>query len=360
MKVYGLEASYFTGKLELYLRYKGIPYEILSPVTHGKRLSKEANAVQIPVVQRVDGRWMSDTTPMIRYLEREHPDPPIYPENPLIRFCSLLIEDYADEWLWRPAMHYRWNFQDDRRLLSQSLGNELFGHLYIPNMLRRHLVTRRQRARFVDGDGIRTATAPHLEKTYRTALSMMSGLLQDRAFLLGNAPSIADFGLGGPMLRHFGNDPTPTRIMRNEAPRVYAWLGRLWNSHEEVIQSPVFDEEISEPLRNFLREIAETHLLQLRENAAAFDKRRPTFDLKIDNCEYRALPVSRYRVYCLEQLRDAFANLDTTNQNALRETFADEAAEILWSNTSFRNSDYDERQEAPFNKALRVFSRSGT
>ena len=357
MKVYGLEDSYFTGKLELYLRYKRIPYERLSPILHGKRL-REANAVQIPVVHLADGRWMSDTTPIIRYLERQHPARSIIPKNPLIRFCSLLLEDYADEWLWRPAMHYRWNFRDDRQLLSRSLGNELFGHLCIPNILRRFLVTRRQRARFVVGDGIRPATAPHLEKSYRTALSLMSDLLADRAFLLGDAPSIADFGFGGPMLRHFGNDPTPTRIMRNEAPRVYAWLGRLWNSQEESIQSPIFESEVSTPLSSMLREIAETHLLQLRENATAFDKRLQTFDLTIDGFEYKALPVSRYRVHCLEQLRAAFAMLDTTHQNTLKDIFGDGAAEILWTNTSLRSSDYDEHGEAPFNKALRVFSPS--
>ena len=31
----------------------------------------------------------------------------IYPADPMLRFAALLIEDYADEWLWRPAMHYR-------------------------------------------------------------------------------------------------------------------------------------------------------------------------------------------------------------------------------------------------------------
>ena len=28
---------------------------------------------------------------------------------------SRLLEDYADEWLWRPAMHYRWSYEADAR-----------------------------------------------------------------------------------------------------------------------------------------------------------------------------------------------------------------------------------------------------
>ncbi len=31
MRVYGISVSYFTGKLEAYLRYKDIDYELVSP-----------------------------------------------------------------------------------------------------------------------------------------------------------------------------------------------------------------------------------------------------------------------------------------------------------------------------------------
>ena len=32
------------------------------------------------------------------------------------------------------------------------------------------------------------------------------------------------------MFRHFGLDPTPSMIMRETAPQVYAWLARVWNA----------------------------------------------------------------------------------------------------------------------------------
>jgi hypothetical protein len=31
----------------------------------------------------------------------------VIPLDPLVAFVSRLVEDYADEWMWRPAMHYR-------------------------------------------------------------------------------------------------------------------------------------------------------------------------------------------------------------------------------------------------------------
>jgi len=30
-----------------------------------------------------------------------------------------LVEDYADEWLWRPALHYRWSYATDKHALSR-------------------------------------------------------------------------------------------------------------------------------------------------------------------------------------------------------------------------------------------------
>ncbi|MEK9823059.1 MAG: glutathione S-transferase N-terminal domain-containing protein, partial [Gammaproteobacteria bacterium] len=104
MIVYGASVSYYTGKLEAYLRYKGISYERASPYPQAERIKREAGCIQHPVVERQDGRWMSDTTPIILQLEQEHPNLPVLPQDPVVRFIALLIEDYADEWLWRAAM----------------------------------------------------------------------------------------------------------------------------------------------------------------------------------------------------------------------------------------------------------------
>jgi glutathione S-transferase len=71
------------------------------------------------------------------------------------------------------------------------------------------LISRRQHGGFVQRDGVTEETRPHVEAGYLNALAHMSTVLAERPYLLGNTPSIADFGLMGPMLRHFGQDPTP-------------------------------------------------------------------------------------------------------------------------------------------------------
>ncbi|HAE27376.1 MAG TPA: glutathione S-transferase family protein, partial [Hyphomonas adhaerens] len=106
LKVYGLKVSYFTGKLEAYLRYKEIPYEFCPMTARDfmRTIPEKTGAMQMPAVELPDGRWMTDTSPMIDWFETQHPDPPILPEDPAQAFLCRLIEDYADEWLWRPAM----------------------------------------------------------------------------------------------------------------------------------------------------------------------------------------------------------------------------------------------------------------
>ena len=71
LRVHGAEVSYFTGKLEGYLRYKEIPYEHV-PATRrhfSRTLPRHTGVVQVPAVELPDGRWLTDTTPIIAWLE---------------------------------------------------------------------------------------------------------------------------------------------------------------------------------------------------------------------------------------------------------------------------------------------------
>lgn len=69
-----------------------------NPFSDQKRIKEQAGAVQVPMIELEDGRWMSDSTPIIAQLEKEHPEPAIMPEDEVVRFVSLRIEDYAAEW----------------------------------------------------------------------------------------------------------------------------------------------------------------------------------------------------------------------------------------------------------------------
>ncbi len=354
MKVYGAKVSYYTGKLEAYLRYKGVPYQSLSPYPHESEIRKNVGALQMPIVERADGRWMSDTTPIILQLEREHSTPTVLPPTRTVRFIALLMEDYADEWLWRPAMHYRWSHRRDRELLSRIIAEDVVS-VPLPRFLIRRIVKLRQLRGFVKGDGVRASTRKHVEAGYVAALDNMSEMLAERPYLLGDAPSIADFGFMGPMFRHFGQDPTPSEIMRERAPAVYAWVARMWNVRASL-GGPNFVKEISPGASPMLKEICETHLGQLAANAIAYSLGPRRFDMKIQECDYSRMPVSRYRVACLERLREAFVELADADQRMVRALLPYPEASILWSSEIPASSGYDPERLAPFGKAVNVYA----
>ncbi|TNF79904.1 MAG: glutathione S-transferase domain-containing protein, partial [Gammaproteobacteria bacterium] len=152
--------------------------------------------------------------------------------------------------------------------------------------LKLRTISQRQRTSFVIKDDMRAETQAHVEAGYRAALSGMTEMLQNRHYLLGNAPSLADFGLMGPMLRHSGQDPAPAEIMRNEGPAVFNWLSRVWNARQTA-PAPVFLDQVPDDARILLKEICETHLLQLAKNAAAYAADAAKFEMTAQGCQYR-------------------------------------------------------------------------
>ncbi|MGB2573390.1 MAG: glutathione S-transferase family protein [Henriciella sp.] len=356
MHVYGCRISYYTGKLETYLRYRSIAYDYSPTVGNEKKLKAGAGVVQMPVVELDDGRWMTDTTPVINWLDKQQQGTSIYPDDPELNFIALLIEDYADEWLWRPAMHYRWSYRPDRQYAAESLFNDLIaGNLAIPRLVAINRLKRRQLGNFVKGDGVTLTTRWHVEQSYLTALDQLQTIFADRQFILGDRPTIADFGMMAPMLRHFSQDPTPAEIMRNRAPAVYEWVARMWNVQPDRHGSSLITE-IDGPLSALLHEISETHLQQHANNAMAYRNGQTHFDQRIQTCHYRNLPMSRYRVWCLEALQKHWNRLDKNTMARLTAHMTNGAEDILSDKGPGPSSGYDTEDAAPFNRAINVFA----
>jgi glutathione S-transferase len=356
LQVYGSTHSYFTGKFESYLRYKEIPYELV-PIepTAMKVMQSGTGVVQVPGVRLADDRWMTDSTPMIRWLETQFPDPPLVPADPATRFLSLLVEDFADEWLWRPAMHYRWSYPDDRYVLGNRLGKELLGSRPIPQAARRTIFQQRQLGIFIRGDGIDAGTRRHADEAYLRVLDLLQDVFDRRPYLLGERPTISDIGLMGPMFRHFAQDPTPAHLMADRAPAVWEWVARMWNARASRLGDRPLLEAAPEDWDPLLRESAETHLEQLDANARAHVAGEARHDLHVQGVVYRDLPTSTYRVWCLEQLRARYDELDPVDADTVRNRLdAVGAWEPLWR-TSDLDSGHDPDDRAPFCAGLRVF-----
>jgi glutathione S-transferase len=307
--LYGSAISYYTGKLEGYLRYKEIPYRFvpMSPAI-SRRLRKETGASQIPAVELGDGRFMTDTTPMIDWFEARYPEPAVIPTDPILAFVSRLVEDYAEEWLWRPAMHFRWSYRPDSYLLSRKIADELMVGVPLPGFAKRFILRQRQHGFYVRRDGVTRETWDHVENIYFQTLDRLSDVFVDRPFLLGDLPTLADFGFFASMFRHFSQDPTAAEHMRKRAPAVFEWQARLWNTRASQVRGELVPD-IPKDWAPFLDDIGQAYLPYLCANAEGFSAGRSRHDVEIQGVRYRDLPVSQYRVWCLERLRFHYETL---------------------------------------------------
>jgi glutathione S-transferase len=356
LRVYGSEISYFTGKLEAYLRYKEIPYErIAMSARYVNRVVPRATGVaQMPAVVLPDGRWMTDTTPMIAWLETQRPEPSVIPRDPVQAFASRLLEDYADEWLWRPAMHYRWSHRPDALLLSRRIVTELLAEVPAPPWLKRWAIRRRQHGGYVRGDGVTARTRAHVEGIYLRTLASLEAMLATRPFLLGGAPTLADFGFFGSMFRHFALDPTPGALMRERAPGVFAWVGRVWNARASRLQAGLLDG-IPSDWGPVFDDVGGAYLPYLCANAEASQKGRRRFDVVIQGTPYAGVRTSRYRVWCLEELRRHYETLAEPARQSVRGLLERHGCwEPLWRVTACL-SGHDPDGRAPFSRGLKVF-----
>ena len=356
IKLYGSKISYFTGKFEGYLRFKEIPYEFIA-MDHklfNKTIPKHTGASQMPAVQLADGRWLTDTTPMIQWFETQATESSIMPTDPTLAFLCYLFEDYADEWLWRASMHYRWGYPEGRTLVSKMIVDELLAGLPIPFVLKREAIKRRQHEIFVKRDGVNKQTWDHVERGYYYLLECLETIFSKRPFLLGTSPSLADFGLFGPFFRHMAIDPNPAAIMREQAPATYAWVARLWQSRYSQTPNGLLDE-LPEDWEPLLEEIAQTHLEQLNANALAFQNQQPRFEMTVQGTHYTQLPVSQYRVWCLEQLRERFSQLPEDAKQKTQSILEKAGAwEPLWR-VEHLNSHVDQQHQLPFASGVAVF-----
>ncbi len=252
-------------------------------------------------------------------------------------------------------MFYRWDDRIDRQNAAETLYRELVnGTLPIPRFIALNLLKRRQLEGYVRGDGVTSKTRNHEEQTYLSSIDLLQKILENRPFILGQSPTIADFGMMGPMFRHFGQDPTPAEIMRRRAPAVFEWVARMWNTRMETSNENLI-EAVEDPLQVFLHEVCETHLAQLKQNAIAYGRDIRRYDHTIQGCDYHQVPLSRYRVWCLEELRRLWSELKPESQSTLKSILKSSEANVLWERFTHTPSNYDVERVAPFNQAIKVF-----
>lgn len=225
----GAEVSLYTGKLRCYLQYKNIPFEevIASQDVFKHIIIPRTGVGYIPILITDDDKAIQDTTEIIDFLETRYTAHSIYPSTPKQNLVSLLLETYGDEWLVIPAMHYRWNKEENREFAKQE-----FGSTSAPTATKeeQYVIGQKTSEPFAGALprlGVTQEAIPAIEKSYMDLLAELDRHFAQHHFLLGSQPCMGDFGLIGPLYAHLYRDPYSGRIMEEHAPNVVAWIKRM-------------------------------------------------------------------------------------------------------------------------------------
>ncbi|MEM8726116.1 MAG: glutathione S-transferase family protein [Pseudomonadota bacterium] len=225
--MFGAPLSLYSGKARAFLDWKGVDYrEVLAtPDIQRAEIIPAVGRPVIPVVKSDDGTVLQDTTIIIDHFDKVVEGPSVYPATPRQRLAALLLEAFGDEWLVIPAMHYRWNYNEE-----WVYGE--FGKVALPDGSKEEQYEAgKERGGafkgFVPMLGINPTTIPAVEASYEALLADLDAHFAVHPFLFGTRPSIGDYGLIGPLYAHNYRDPESGKMMRRIAPRVAQWVERM-------------------------------------------------------------------------------------------------------------------------------------
>lgn len=324
--------SPYSRKMLALLRYRRIPYGVI----WGSH-ARPPEGYPVPKVKLLptfyfDGaasrEAATDSTPIIRRLERDHGGRSVLPDDPALVFVDALIEDYADEWLTKPMFHYRWAHAPDARnagpllaywrdtTLSDDDGRTLADAL-----------TARQTER-LGVVGSNPVTAETIESSWRRLVALLDARITAQGFVLGARPAASDFALYGQLTQLGVIEPTAAAILSERAPRLRAWIDRV----EDLSGlRPGDDDWLTDlaALRPLLTEIGRTYAPYLLANAKAVQAQQAGFTTEIDGRPWsqQSFP---YQAKCLMALRDAHAALTPENATRVDAALAGTGCEALF------------------------------
>lgn len=310
----GAPGSPYTRKMLAVLRYRRIPYRFLLPPQAAAQDLPQPKVALLPTFYLPDEsgavQAVTDSTPLIRRLERERPGRSVVPSDPALAFLDELIEDYADEWLTKAMFHYRWSYAPDIAKAAAML--PCWRGFNIPDETlaeRGRAVSERQigRLRYV---GSNETTGPVIEASYRRFLERFEDHLRTWPYLLGRRPAACDFAVFGQLTQLAEFDPTPMALTLEVAPRVTAWVGMMEDaSGVEPGDGDWIDPAVlPETLVALLVEIGRAYAPVMLANARAVTEGLDEVVAEVDGQAWRQQPFP-YQAKCLGWLRASHAAL---------------------------------------------------
>jgi len=224
----------------------------------------------MPVVTGPHAEVIQDSSIIIEVLEQRYPDKPTIPNTPKQALVSMLMELCGDEWLPMAALHYRWNYPENRLFILNEFGKSALP--YLPGFVQRKLASTfaGKMKGYLPILGITEATEDALEINTHTILKTLNRHFEKYPYLLGNAPCVGDFSLFGPIYAHLHRDPYPKNLVANY-PNTLGWLNRLKNKLRQTTNGFLEGDEIPESLLPLIKLIIEQQLPLIKKSIQAIN-----------------------------------------------------------------------------------------
>ena len=327
--LYGSPLSLYTGKARSYLIKNNIPYREIRPGSehYEDHVLPLARARTMPILETAGGKIIRDSTAIIDHFEQSsgYSSQPSTPKQAMV---SRLFDVIGAEGLLRPAMHYRWNFDEENIefiTFSFTLGVEDEGR-------KKAILGFMDRMRMMAvAFGASPENHATIESLYEELLDKLNDHFASYPYLLGYKPCIGDFGLIAPLYAHLGRDPAPLRLMQQRAPRVFRWVERMNRPDPDVGEFPaanlefIGDDVIPETLVAVLKHVAEDFVpetiaaadcvndwLASQEALAVgtpIERGVGMGTYTVRGLEFQSL-AQPYRFYLLRRIQDRYAELD--------------------------------------------------
>jgi glutathione S-transferase len=357
-KLYTWSVSLYSGKARAYLIKQHIDFDDISPADpHYDAVIRPAlGRWIIPVMETPEQEIVQDGTEIIDWFENRQPTRlPAYPQMPRQLISSLIMEFFGGEGLLRPAMHYRWNFDDDNLdfILQQ------FGLFALPQVapeergeMALHASGRMRKAAVLFG--VTPETAPQIEAAYEETLAELDAHFTSQPYLLGGAPTIGDYGLFAALFAHLGRDPHPLRMMQEKAQMLFRWTERMRNPSADMVEflgrdeSLLAQDAIPDTLKGLLRRVAADYLPEveamiamsndwLAEHSPAKNEMvgGESLGRGIGMCQFawRGVNINAvvmpYRIFMLQRIQDAYDKLGAAGQKQVDELLAETGLEAM-------------------------------
>jgi glutathione S-transferase len=318
------------------LRYRRIPYRLLP--THGP-LVDHLPMAKVPLLptfylpdEQGELQAVTDSTPLIRRLEREHAGRSVIPVDPALAFVDEVIEDYGDEWLTKAMFHFRWAYGADAAKsaailpayrgisVSQSTLDEA-GRAFAERQI--------GRLGYVGSNDI---TGPIIEASYERFLRAFDAHLATQPFILGHRPAACDFAIFGQLTQLAGFDPTPMALTLKVAPRVTAWTDLM--EDQSGLQPNDGDwmdlTRHSPTLFALMKEIGRVFTPVMLANAKAVMTKSERVEAVVDGQRWTQAPFP-YQAKTLGWLRSSYEALSAPARRTVDALLADTGCEPLFA-----------------------------